>query len=317
MYNPLSSSPPKPEDFYQGAASALPDCIGLCFFKPNDAPLVPTKFGLFPKGSFLSYQQKFSGHVVMNLYDDAVFPDLPCRDVMRNNFDMQSLGDSERQKLKSLSMSPEESIHFETITRLQSEDKVWFKTRENRITASNLGQIVKRKKADVSKLVEKLQSTRHVQTEAMKLGLANEPIAAVRYCELKENKVNIYPCGCVVNCFAPWLAASPDRKVYDPSRRDPFGLLEIKCPVSIETVSKHECLEETEEGKLQLKRNHNFFYQVLCQLAVTGLPWCDFFIWCSGDKSFHCETIHFEEFEEMWNTAKDRVDKFYFEHFLN
>lgn len=315
LYNPLQTDPPPPEDYYEDVHAAFPECMALSFMRPNTTPLVSTKFGYFPKGSFLSHQQKLSGNSLINLYDVTGFPGLPCRDCMINNYPLENLSVEKQLSFEALKVTHKESAYFEEKTRLQSETKVWYDTRKNRITASNFGQIVNRKKQDVTKLIERLKSTRYVQTEAMKAGLAKEPEAAARFCTLRDNKVNIYPCGCVVSCTAPWFAASPDKKIYDPNRQDPFGLLEIKCP-ECSTVSEHKCLEKIGDSSYQLKRNHNYFYQVLCQLAVTGLPWCDFFIWCSADDSIHCETIYFEEFREKWQTAKDKVDTFYFEHFL-
>ena len=67
-----------------------------------------------------------------------------------------------------------------------------------------------------------------------------------------------------------------------------------------------------ETGRLNLKRNHNYYYQVLAQLAVSGLDWCDFFVWCSNDN--HLETIYLNR--DVWNAVKDKVDLFYFNHFL-
>ena len=109
-------------------------------------------------------------------------------------------------------------------------------------------------------------------------GLASEPVAARCHAETAQNKsVNIYPCGIIVNFWSPWLAASPDRKDYKPERYPPFGLLEIKCPQVI-SVLEAKYLKNTATGPLELKRNHQYYYQVLMQLAVTGLQWCDFFV---------------------------------------
>lgn len=88
------------------------------------------------------------------------------------------------------------------------------------------------------------------------------------------NKINLYPCGIVVSLHSPWLAASPDRKVYNPDRYSPFGLLEIKCP-SVSSVLDVKYLKKDDTGVLNIKRNHNYYYQILTQLAVTGLKWCD------------------------------------------
>jgi len=50
------------------------------------------------------------------------------------------------------------------------------------------------------------------------------------YSQTEDNQVNLYPSGVDVNFWAPWIAGSPDRKVYKPTRDPAFGLLEIKCP---------------------------------------------------------------------------------------
>ena len=39
-----------------------------------------------------------------------------------------------------------------------------------------------------------------------------------------------HPCGLVIHPEMPWLGASPDGLVYDPSATPPFGLVEIKFP---------------------------------------------------------------------------------------
>ena len=41
-------------------------------------------------------------------------------------------------------------------------------------------------------------------------------------------KITVYDCGLVVNPSHPYLGASPDGIVFDPSSTSPFGILEIK-----------------------------------------------------------------------------------------
>ena len=50
-------------------------------------------------------------------------------------------------------------LEIEKATRSQSSSKLWFKQRQLRLTASNFGNIIKRKKADVSKLTNRLSTT--------------------------------------------------------------------------------------------------------------------------------------------------------------
>ena len=145
----------------------------------------------------------------------------------------------------------------------------------------------------------------------MRQGLALEPVAAKAYAESLQNKVNLYPCGVVISLWSPWIAASPDRKVYNPKRFPAFGLLEIKCP-QVSSDLEVPYLVRDETGTMKLKRNHNYYYQVLAHLAVTGLDWCDFFVWCPNDH--HSETIYLNR--DQWDAVKDKVDIFYFGHFL-
>lgn len=106
-----------------------------------------------------------------------------------------------------------------------------------------------------------------------------------------DDTVNLYPSGIVINPFSCWLAASPDRKVYCPDRNPPFGLLEIKCPVA-ERLTDVKCLQNT-NGTFSLKKNDNYYYQVQTQLAVTGLEWCDFYVWTENET--HLETVAFDQ----------------------
>ena len=313
LYNPIRSPLPNPMSMYHPMSAVQPKCMALDIMKNDATQLVETKFGMFPKGSILGYQQKLSGDYIVNLLDNTGFPSLPMQNVMTNNF-QGPLTESQSASLSALHVTPAESQHFEEITRLQSDTKTWYQIRKCRITASNVGVIARRRKADVSKLLARLKSTKHVQTQPMKDGLAREPQAATKYSTLKDNKVNMYPSGCIVSCFAPWLAATPDRKVYDPRKPYPYGLLEVKCPED-DNVEGADWLH-TVDGKLQLKRTHPYFYQVLCQLAVSGLPWCDFFTWCHRDDSSHMETIKFDEHEDCWKDAKDKLDIFFFSYFL-
>ena len=38
------------------------------------------------------------------------------------------------------------------------------------------------------------------------------------------------------------------------------------------------------------EENDNYYYQIQIQLAVTGLEWCDFFVWTENDS--HPETVY-------------------------
>lgn len=76
------------------------------------------------------------------------------------------------------------------------------------------------------------------------------------------------------------MGASPDGLIGD------HALVEIKCPISInnetpgdEILNKKITFAELINGKLHLKRNHNFYYQIQEQLAITKRELCYFVIW--------------------------------------
>ncbi|KAK3731004.1 hypothetical protein QZH41_018752, partial [Actinostola sp. cb2023] len=157
-------------------------------------------------------------------------------------------------------------------------------------------------------LVERFKSGRHVTTPAMMHGITSEPKAARAYSEIFNDTINVLPCGIVISPWCPWLAASPDRKVYNPQRTPPFGLLEIKCPVSVSSVLEVPYLEKDSTHKYQLKTNHNYYLQVLMQLAITGLQWCDFFVWCKDDSAVVTVTFN----KEKWEEVQSKLDTFIF-----
>ena len=314
LYNPVRFWPQNLAVHADELEESCPDLPIIDVLRETSKPqtMVQTKFGLFPKGSPLSYQQRLDpGHRV-NMPEGPDFPAFPMRDVMKN--DVHSvLNETECNKLESLRLSKLQIQHFEKTTRQQSESKLWHKLRATRITASSVGEIYKRQKSDLSKFIQRLMSTNKIQTSAMKRGLELEPFAAVQYSKLHGDMVNLYPCGIVISESSPWLAASPDRGVYLPTRTPSFGLLEIKCPQAINLQSV-DYLRLDDQGQLQLKKRHNYYYQILTQLAVTGMSWCDLFVWCEAASTSHCETIWFNPDE--WQQVKDKIDLFFFDNLL-
>lgn len=309
LYNPLRGDPIDWSSKYQKLSETTPDMLMLSAIKSTNIQMVNSKFGSVPRGSLLSYQQPLESACIINLYDGVGFPDLPASNFMHHSYSV-TLSSSQMITLEGLKLSVHEVHKFEKDTRLQSESPLWFKLRKHRVTASKVGEIFKRRK-DFDTLSKRLKSSRRVVTAAMRQGLASEPTAAKKYSEVCQNKVNLYPCGVVVSPWAPWIAASPDRKVYNPESFPPFGLLEIKCP-QVNSVLEAQYLKKDQMGALKLNRNHQYYFQILAQLAVTGLQWCDLFVWCEND--YHQETIYFNE--DLWKEVKNKIDMFYFSSFI-
>lgn len=81
----------------------------------------------------------------------------------------------------------------------------------------------------------------------------------------------------------PWLGCSPARKVYDldavNNGQNPFGLLEIKVVKEGETSfdDVRHLTKDQNTNQYKLKTTDIHYYQIQCQLGLTGLEWCDFF----------------------------------------
>lgn len=217
------------------------------------------------------------------------------------------LNESAMHQYMELGISLSNSIALEQETRDQSRNNLWFNARSGRITSTCFKRICSRR-ADHEQLSRSLKRTASGQTKAMKRGLEQEPIAASHYTKITGNVV--YPCGFVVNPNAPHLGTSPDRKVLD--KEGCYGLLEIKCP-SKKSFTDCAYLSKRTDGSYTLKQCHAYHYQIMGQLGLTGLSWCDFFVEC--DEDYHLERINFDV--EKWKQMKSKLDVFFFKYYMS
>jgi hypothetical protein len=113
--------------------------------------------------------------------------------------------------------------------------------------------------------------------------------------EEKEN-VCVKPCGLVIHPTYKYLAASPDGIICNSTGE--IGLIEIKNllyskPINLwqATENKNICLENV-NGKLQLKRNHQYFYQCHGLLNICNKDWIDFVVRTLNPHQIFIERIH-------------------------
>ncbi|KAK3106013.1 hypothetical protein FSP39_010896 [Pinctada imbricata] len=310
LYNPIQGGEKLDvRKLYENVLSVDKTCLFLSNISIDSQDKdTETKFGKFPRGSPLAVQQKLHSHYNLSILDAGDFPRIPVKNLMHNELQVV-LDYNKSVQLDSIRISADEAYEIEESTRLQSQDPKWHRIRRDRLTASNAGDIVKRRK-EYDPLVDRLRSTRKVVTSSMRHGIAYEPVAANAYVEKLNKDVNIYPCGLVVSPWCPWLAASPDRKVFCPALTPKYGLLEIKCPVN--PLSECQYLMKDENG-FKLKENHNYFYQIMMQMAVSGLEWCHFFVWTQEES--HIELVRYDA--RIWNDMKEKLDNFFFNYYLN
>ena len=141
----------------------------------------------------------------------------------------------------------------------------------------------------------------------MAWGRNNESHALEKYRQEKiaaghENMVVTHS-GLWVSPDHPFLGASPDAAVYDPSESQAFGFAEVKCPYKHkDSTPKDACADPTfcceivqyhGREKLKLKVGYVYYSQVQGQMAIGHRPWNDFIIYTT--KGINVERIHFDK----------------------
>jgi len=124
-------------------------------------------------------------------------------------------------------------------------------------------------------------------TAAMERGTQLEAEAREKY--EADYEVEVQQVGFIA--LDDWIGCSPDGLIGED------GLLEIKCPLET-TFIKHE-----ETGFLV----GDYKYQTQGQLWVSGRQWCDFEVYCQGEKPIVTRLYRNEEYIKMLETE---VNKF-------
>lgn len=194
----------------------------------------------------------------------------------------------------------------------QSENKLWAVERRKRLTASNFGQICKlRKTTSVAGLLKSLLYSQFKGTLATNYGREKEDEAIQQFIE--ETGLQVSKCGLFVDKHKPFLAASPDGLVEEDS------VVEVKCPYKIVDLTPKEGIEQKKidfcvfkNDTLQLKRNHNYYFQVQGQLHITGRNFCYFILW--SPKGLLYEKIKRDDV--FWQKMEHILETFYFECLL-
>ena len=192
----------------------------------------------------------------------------------------------------TLKVSPEKIREIEQKTKDQHLCEERYFARRYRITASNFGTVYHRRQSTPPDglVLRLLGVKKFAGTDATEWGKQNENQALNLYSINQKSSGHeglITAQSGFVSCEShPFVGASPDANVYDPSNAEPFGVAEVKCPYACRNVSPAEaCTEKSfscsldESGKqLLLKRNHNYYCQIQGQMGITGRAWCDFIV---------------------------------------
>ena len=200
------------------------------------------------------------------------------------------------------------SIELTTRNHSHNDDEsvVWLSERRRRITSSNVRSIAKRRSTTpVARMVNQLLYSTFRGNSATRWGLEQEQHSVSVYASWLHDRgspnaiINI-KCGLVVCTAHPWLAATPDGWVTDPEASPSQGLVEFKNPYSYRDLAvsdaiaakKCDCLA-INNGRIELKHTHGYYYQVQMAMFCTKKAWCDFLLHTTID--YHCERVQFDK----------------------
>ena len=189
----------------------------------------------------------------------------------------------------SIQFTEKEAAFLEKSTRGQSSSSLWYNHRLGRITASMFARVAKYGQITYpTALVKSIMQYTNPSPAipALKWGRNNEHRAKKEYSKMMEADhidFSILCSGLWLNTDYPHLGATPDALVSCSCCGE--GLLEVKCPYKYKVADpatvkdKNFCLQPNGKGKLQLQKDHNYYYQVQGQLVVCKKPYCDFVCW--------------------------------------
>ena len=304
-----------------------------------------TIFGNVPLGACLTYQLQDFGrpnttfvcnHTRENCITDSTsvqcseFPVLPTGIDHNTVFDLSDLDVLKESDLSAffvdhLIINERESHASERGTVLQGESSEWLKQHKIRLTASNFGKVYSRIHRPSDSMLKSIFCAKDLSNvRAIAHGKGKEKIARTIYAQKMQQKVPgfvVFDAGISVHPKFPFLGATPDGKVFDPSSDSKYGLLEVKCPFSKRGDTIDQAAEdpafyiEKIGANFYLKKSHSYFAQVQGQLALTGLPWCDFCVYLSDSNEMCVDRIHFDP--DYWeNKLLPKLKNFFFNYAL-
>lgn len=221
-----------------------------------------------------------------------------------------------KQKLVDLLLKSKIEIQeIEINTRGQSSNTLWKQERAFRITASNFGRVCKIKEStNPEKLVKNILYTTFKGNEATRYGQEHEPVAIQDFEDITG--YNVSSCGFFIGKENEYfLGASPDGII----ENDPDSILEIKCPHVLKNATLEDAVKNKKvtfllfnevKGEFELKKNHDYHYQIQGQLHITGKKYCYFVVW------FPLQSPYIELIEKddnfYFKNMKSKLSSFYF-----
>ena len=222
---------------------------------------------------------------------------------------------------KNVNRSNLEIQQIQENTKEQSTNETWKKERHIRLTSSNFGKVMSRRPNNNSvALVERLLYNKFKGNMHTIRGLAQENNTILEYQNIKGN-VNVKKTGLRICNLHPCLAASTDGLVKEDEKNE-YGLIEVKNFLQTNTYMIKEATKKVKNfclidngTTLQLKRNHEIYYQIQGQLNIFEAPWCDFVLRRTNPYDIFIERIYRDT--SLWeNEMLPKLQQFYIKFLL-
>ncbi|XP_046569576.1 uncharacterized protein LOC124277895 [Haliotis rubra] len=169
------------------------------------APKVQTPVGDVQLGSFLSYQTRNIKPVTTLAHTQCKVESFPKTSPIKLPTEFQVLNDGYAVA------DPEQ---LERDTRGQSYSLLWRSSRSTRLTASNFGKIINRKKRPTTAFLDTLfpKEKQTIYAKPLEYGKKHENSAKSKYLETFQS-AHMHDCGLIVNPEFSFLGATPDAKL--------------------------------------------------------------------------------------------------------
>lgn len=136
-----------------------------------------------------------------------------------------------------------------------------------------------------------------VWSKAMQFGTDHEAEAREHYTMLTG--LDVTETGSIPSTVVEWVSASPDGLIDDNGS---FGVWECKCPLPATFVKYRTEIHDAASLK---KVNPDYYWQVMCEMFVTGATFCDFSVY----SPFLRDSMHIVRIERDEEAIKTIVAK--------
>ena len=144
-------------------------------------------------------------------------------------------------------VSADEARAIEINTIAQSSCDLWREERRKRLTASNCGRICKTTQKTIPNKVKDMLYSTFKGNKATEWGKMQESTTRQAYVSYQNQHghkgLTTSPTGLVIHPDHPWLACSPDDRVFDSSETAPNSLVEYKNPYSVRNMTLFSILK--------------------------------------------------------------------------